>query len=110
MKKSKLIAIETTRYSEFFRQLFQEYGTDSQAKIDGKIIDATQFLELIANWCTNEQIKKTKDFKLSRGKTDLFGFHDSPNELWAVESELPFIEKLAADKLVRFRIMKCRAN
>jgi hypothetical protein len=108
MKRRTLISIETTHYSEFFRRLFQEYKTDSYVRVDGKVVNAAQFPQLIADWCTNDQIKKTKNFKLSRGETDLFGFHDSPDELWAVETELPFIERLAADKLVRFRIMPVR--
>ncbi|MGH7976484.1 MAG: hypothetical protein ACREC8_07455 [Limisphaerales bacterium] len=103
--KNKFIAIETKRYSEFFRRLFQEHGTDSQAMVDGGKISAEQFPQLIIDWCKNAQIKKTRNFRLSRGKTDLFGFHDSPDELWAVETELPFVERLAAEKLVRFRIM-----
>jgi len=108
MKKKNLVAIETKRYSEFFRRLFQEYDSGSQVTIDGKRFTVAQFPHLIADWCSNSQIKKTKNFKLSRGKTDLFGFHDKPDELWAAETELSFIERLAADKLVRFRIMTCR--
>jgi hypothetical protein len=110
VKKKNLISVQTTRYSEFFRRLLQEYGTDSQAAIDGKNFSAEQFPQLIADWCVNDQIKKTRNFRLSRGKTDLFGFHDSPDEFWAAETELPFIERLAGDKLVRFRIMTCRGD
>jgi hypothetical protein len=110
MKEKKLIAIETKRYSEFFRRLLQEYKVGSRVKLDGKTFGAEQLPQLIAEWCTNEQIKKTKDFKLSRGKIDLFGFHDSPDEMWAVETELPFVEQLANEKILRFRIMTCRGK
>lgn len=108
MKRKRLISVETKRYSEFFRQLLEEYGSDSQVTIDGGTFIAAQFPQLIVDWCTNTQIKKTRNFKLSRGEIDLFGFHDKPDDLWAAETELRFIERLAADKLVRFKIMACR--
>lgn len=103
--KNKLIAIETKRYSVFFRRLLQEYGVGSRVEVDGKAIKTERLPQLITEWCTNEQIKKTKNFKLSRGKIDLFGFHDTPDEMWAMETELPFVERLAKEKIVRFRIM-----
>jgi hypothetical protein len=108
MKKAKFISIETTRYSEFFRRLLQEYGPTSHVTIDGKVFDETQFPRLIEEWCINDRIKRTKDFRLLRDKTALFGFHDSPSELWATHTELPFLERMAAEKLVRFRILKSR--
>ena len=110
MKNKKFISIQTKRYSEFFRRLFDEYKTNYSVFIDGKIVESAKFSKLIEDWCTNDLIKKTRDFKLSRDNIDLFGFHDGPDELWAIETELPFVERLAADKLIRFRTNPVRGN
>lgn len=104
--KEQLISIETTRYAEFFRYLLQEYISGSSVTIDGRTIEESGFPQLIEGWCVNERIKQTRNFTLSRNKTELFGFHDSPKELWASITELPFVERMAANKLVRFKVLK----
>jgi hypothetical protein len=105
--KPKLVAIETRRYSEFFRRLLEHYAEGSFAKIDGVEHPSPDFATLIENWCTNAKILATRDFVLSRDRQELFGFHDHPEALWAVESELPFIEQLAAEKIIRFKLDGC---
>jgi hypothetical protein len=108
LMSSKLIAVKTTRYSAFFRRLFEEYKEydDATVKIDGKKYANSAFPMLIDKWCRNSKIVNTRDFALIRGKNELFSFHDHPEALLAAISELPFLEKLAADQLVRFRVGK----
>jgi hypothetical protein len=107
--KEQLISIETKRYSEFFRHLLEEYAETSRIMIDGHPFEGSDLAEL-KSWCVNEQIKQTRNFKLTRGKMDLFGFHDSPGELWAAMTELPFVERMAKAKLIRFRLPPVSAS
>ena len=102
--KLQLISIETKRYSEFFRRLFEEYAANSHVIIDGKTFDGSDFTKLKEDWGANEQIKRTRDFKLIRGRVELFGFHDSPNELWAAMSEVSFVKRMAEEKIVRYKL------
>jgi len=37
---------------------------------------------------------------------ELFAFHDHPRELFAAVSERPFVEKLHAEQVLRYRIME----
>jgi hypothetical protein len=108
MIDTSLISIETTRYSEFFRRLFNEYGNDTRASIDSRTVEGRDFAQFVDEWCVNDRIKQTKNFSLHRGKTELFGFHDHPRELWAATTELPFVERLAAEQIVRFKVVKSR--
>jgi hypothetical protein len=98
---SKLIAIETNRYSEFFRHLLAEYS-DSAVVIDGSQCSAP---EALSAWCTNAVICRTRDFLLKQNDIELCGFHDHPNETWMVESELPFVQRLAAENIIRFQVL-----
>jgi hypothetical protein len=100
--KPKLISIRTKRYSAVLRRLLQEYTRDTTAVIDSKRFASSDFPQLIASWCTNDRIRATHDFKLCRGRTELAGFHDTPDALWIVESELAFVQRLAAEKLLRY--------
>lgn len=101
--KEQIISIETKRYSEFFRHLLEEYAETSRITIDGHAFGGSDLAEL-KSWCVNERIRQTRNFKLTRGKMDLFGFHDSPSELWAAITELPFVERMAQAKLIRFKL------
>jgi hypothetical protein len=74
--KDRLLTVKTTRYSEFFRQLSEEYGNDSVATIDGRDYRSADFPNLMGAWCTNAKIKATQDFRLRKGGKELFGFHD----------------------------------
>jgi len=106
--KARLIGIETTRYSAFFRCLLQEYGEGTLVKVDAVQYHSPQYAELAEQWCINEKIVGTRDFVLTRNGVELFGFHDHPEQLWAAYSELPFIERLAAEKIVRFKVSEER--
>ena len=98
--KKELISIETKRYSEFFRYLLEEYASTSRITIDGDTFDGNDCAQL-KDWCVNKRIKQTRNFKLTRDNMDLFGFHDSPSELWAAITELSFVERMAEAKLIR---------
>lgn len=100
----KLIAIETTRYSEFFRRLLAEYSDGAAVEIDGTEIPAA---EVLSRWCKNETICETRELVLKRHGIEICGFHDHPTETWLVESELSFAQRLASEHIVRFRILNC---
>jgi hypothetical protein len=102
--KPRLISVSTTRYSEFFRRLLQEFAEGTTAVVGKRSFAAEQFPALIADWCTNTHIRATRDFKLLRGRIELVGFHDSPDCIWADVSILPFVEKLASEKLIRYEV------
>jgi hypothetical protein len=100
------IAIETTRYSEFFRRVLSEYAEDVSIEIDGKRYGATDIPWLLKDWCTNSKIRRTRDFTLQRRGVELFGFHDHPGELWASLSERAFVERLEAERILRCQLPK----
>ena len=102
----KLIAIETTRYSEFFRRLFAEYADGVEIEIDSRRLSSGDIPRLLTDWCSNAEICQTQHFKLSRGGVELFSFHDHPRELFAALSEQPFLERLHAERILRYSITK----
>ena len=99
---SKLIAIDTKRYSEFFRRLLAEYADGAAVVIDAREIPVSEALSV---WCKNTVICQTRDFLLKRHGIELCGFHDHPSETWLVESELQFVQRLAAERVIRFQIL-----
>jgi hypothetical protein len=99
--KTKLISLQTKRYSAVLRRLLEEYSSGTTAIIDRKRFSSSEFPQLIATWCTNARIRATRDFKLLRGRVELAGFHDTPDEMWIVDTELAFVQRLAAEKLIR---------
>ena len=40
----------------------------------------SEFPQLIEHWCTNAKINATREFRLMQGDTELFGFHDHPDD------------------------------
>jgi len=101
--KPKLIAIETRRYSEFLRRVFESYKDADFAKIDDVEYPASKFSDIIITWCENAKILNTKNFVLVKDKRELFGFHDHPEQMWGAESEIAFIKQLATEKILRFK-------
>src|SRR5262245_26673552 len=101
-ERPKLIWIHTKRYSAFLRRLLLEYSRGATAVIDRKRYSESDFPQLIASWCINARIRATRDFKLLYGRSELAGFHDSPDEMWIVATELPFVQRLAAEKIIRY--------
>jgi hypothetical protein len=61
--------------------------------------------ELLEYFCTNNRLKNTNDFRLIKDGTELFGFHDHPSDFWCNISELEFIQSLAQEKIVRYRVV-----
>jgi hypothetical protein len=101
-----VISIETTRYSEFFRHVLKEYSDGVSIEVGNNLYSSSDIPRLLEEWCTNAQICRTRNFKLVRGGLELFSFHDHPRELIAAMSELSFVEKLYAEKVLRFRVLK----
>src|SRR5690348_1530061 len=100
----QLIAIETTRYSELFRRLFSEYAADVTIEIDSSRFSSGDVPKLLADWCSNAEISRTRHFRLLRAGAELFSFHDHPQEMFAAMSERPFVERLQAEQVLRYRI------
>jgi hypothetical protein len=101
-EQPKLISIHTKRYSAFMRRLLEEYSQDTTAVIDRKRFASTDFPQLIATWCTNARIRATRGFKLLRGRMEIAGFHDTPDDMFIAATELPFVRRLAAEKIIRY--------
>ena len=95
----QLIAIETTRYSEFFRRLFAEYAAHITIEIGSSRFSSDDIPRLFAEWCSNAEICRTRHFRLLRAGVELFGFHDHPRELFAAMSERPFVERLQSEQI-----------
>jgi len=98
--------ISTRRYSTVFKRILEQYATGSYAIIDGKRYDGSEFPKLIATWCTNACIRRTRDFVLIRDKEELFYFHDTPDDLSVAESEGAFVDQLLADRVARIRRLR----
>jgi hypothetical protein len=100
----QLIGIETTRYSEFFSRLFAEYAVDVIVEIGRSRYSSGDIPKLLADWCSNAEICRTRHFRLLRAGVELFSFHDHPRELFAAMSERPFVERLQSEQVLRFRV------
>lgn len=100
----KLISIETTRYSEFLRHLLTEYAEGVTIEIGGRQFASEDIPKLLTEWCTNAEICRTRDFRLLRSSAELFGFHYHPRDLWAAESELSFVQRMAAGHIIQFEL------
>jgi hypothetical protein len=101
-EQPKLISIHTKRYSVFMRRLLEEYSEGTTAVIDRKRFASADFQQLIATWCTNARICTTRDFRLVRGRMEIAGFHDTPDDMFIAATELPFVQRLAAEKIIRY--------
>ncbi len=56
---------------------------------------------LLIEWCTNREIRGTRNFLVVRDGVAIFGFHDHPRDFWAADTEFEFVQKLAAEKIIR---------
>ena len=99
-----VIWINTTRYSTLFRCILREYGVGSEILIDGHRYTERDIAELIATWCTNANIRGTRNFRLIRNSKIIFSFHDGPQELVVAYSELTFVQRLRQEKIIRYTI------
>ncbi len=113
-----LIGIETTRYSTFMKRVLSEFNnnvliqinTDSYSTSDIKKYSGQDIPTLIETWCTNKNIKQTLFFNLQQNDEELFGFWDTPENLWADISVLPFIKEMADEKIIRFHIANQKSS
>lgn len=103
---SKIIWITTTKYSTLFQRILQTYTENVEIVVDGKHYADADLLVLLTTWCTNKRIKQTHNFQLSQCGRELFGFHDGPAELWAAYTELPFVQQLRAERLIRYEVVE----
>jgi hypothetical protein len=102
--RDQLITIDTTRYSQFFRRVLAKYTQDVIAEIDGRKYHPAEFPSLSNTWATNASISRTRDFVLKQGTKELFGFHDHPSQMWGALSELPFLQELAEERIIRIKV------
>lgn len=102
--KNKIIHIQTTRYSAFFKEVFRRIEGDIIIKIDGERFTNEDIPFLLEDWCTNRQIMATRTFALTRNGKAVIGFFDSPDNLW-VDCELEqMMKQLRKEKIIRFTI------
>jgi hypothetical protein len=104
MGMKEFACVTTTRYSAFFTRVFQYYCRDIQVKIDGKCFSEQDLSWLRSSWCTNARIQHTQDFTLVFHDKSIMGFHDHPENLWVASSERKFLQHLAEERLIRFRV------
>ncbi|MHC4396839.1 MAG: hypothetical protein ACYS1A_14410 [Planctomycetota bacterium] len=104
---SNLIFIKTRRYSTLLKRIFEEYNENIEIYYESYRYTEKDIPEILKDWCSNSILKKTIDFKLIQNGKELFGFHDTPDNFWAAISERPFIERLAKEKVIRYRICSC---
>ena len=100
----KWIHIKTSRYSTLFKCIFEEYNKNVVIFIDSGQYTDKDLPKLINQWCVNRIIKRTLNFKLIKDGVELFFFHDTPNDLVAAMSERPFVEDLAKEEIIRYRV------
>jgi hypothetical protein len=101
---SDIIWIKTHKYSTLLRRIFEEYKKNAEIYIEGHRYSEYDIPQLLDNWCTNRIITRTINFSLKKDGMELFGFHDTPDEFWAAMSERPFVERLASERIIRYRI------
>ena len=101
---SKYLSINTRRYSKLLQCIFEEYNENVKIEIDGRQYTDNEIPELLKEWCTNRNIRKTLNFSLERDGVVLFGFHDHPCEFFVALSERPFVERLADQKIIRYEV------
>ena len=100
-----IISIRTHRYSLLVRRILETYNRDVEIYIDTARYTDTDISNLLRWYCTNKAIKSTVHFTLKKSGVELFSFHDTPDEFWAAISEREFVESLAKDKIIRYRIL-----
>jgi hypothetical protein len=101
----KTVWIKTTKYSTLFRRILNTYTEHVEISIDKQRYTGADIPTLLTTWCTNKAIKRTHNFRLVRDGHELFGFHDGPANLWAAYSELPFVEALRRERILRYEVV-----
>jgi len=97
-----LISIETKSFRKFIRELCDEYGDKLIIRIDGKKYTVSNRDWILSTWCNREYLRKTFNFSVLLDNDEIFGFHDSPDNLWADRSQLKFVMKLNEKKILKY--------
>jgi hypothetical protein len=105
---NKIISIQTTRYSAFFKEVFIRLEGDIIIKIDGEKFTNEDIPFLLDNWCTNKQIIATQTFGLIIDGKAVIGFYDSPDNLWVDIGLEQMMIQLREAKIIRFTMLKQR--
>jgi hypothetical protein len=106
----KTISIETKRYSTLVRRILEAYKHDVVIKIDNTQFSESYIPQLLSSWCTNRSLESTNYFALMHKGDALFWFFDHPDNMCAAISVLPFIEKLAEEKIIRYEIIEQKGS
>ncbi len=101
----RAISVQTTRYSEFFKRLFDRYSSSAIIEIEGVSYRHGDTTILKENWCTNAKIRQTREFRLCDGDRFVASFHDSVSELFISVDEADWIQSLSDEKLLRYEIL-----
>ena len=91
-----MLTINTTRYSAVVAAFVAAYPKAVP------VLDRRVQSGAAADWCTNARLTGAVNFSLSESGLELLGFHDGPRNMWASDTALPLVERLAAEKLLRF--------
>ena len=83
------------------REILKEYGPGSVITIDTRSFGQADVPRLLDEWCTNQAIRATQHFQLSRDGALLFAWGCSYDDLWANAQETAFVESLCAKGLLR---------
>ena len=104
MHKMEYLEIDTTKYSAVIRAAVDAHPN---AVI---LINKVTATESIEEWCTNKKLKEYIDFSINEGGRVLWSYHDHPVNMLVVASELPLVERLKSEKLLRFKEAKFAEN
>jgi hypothetical protein len=97
----KRIWIFSASYALLFRKILQGYGGETEIRIDGRVYADGDIPDLVERWCSSRKIRRTGTFELVFHGRTLFGFQGGPRNLWAVYSELAFVQHLEESGVVR---------
>lgn len=87
-----------------FRKILNAYRGETKIRIDGKVFGDGDIPDLLETWCLGRKIGRTVSFELVFHGKALFGFEGGPRNLWAVYSELAFVQHLEESGFVRCSI------
>lgn len=79
---------------------FLDHHPDAVVRLENHIVNTE-----LDEWCTNDNLKYMCDFSLSVGDRVVLLFYDHPDALMAPWDQLGLVEKLAEQRLLRFRIL-----
>ncbi len=94
----KMIDIATTRYSRVVKAFLDEYS-DAQAFLNREVAETP-----VEVWCTNKYLRGLIDFELRHLGKVILSFHDDPENMLASIEQRPLVERLARERLLRFRM------